>query len=528
MLSYFFSKITDPLNQKENINNTEYLRQLTGLKEKLEKSLEQILIDIRENQIVIQNNQDAIKLIDFEKNEKSNTLSDRIREQKSMSTFQTHADKYISAKFGSAFDDIISKLKGEIESLNNFRKQKYTRLKEAFNTYYKLDSTRRNVINQLKSIDNKIKDTTKKQLSKLQKNERNLNDTKKKLQNRIKDDFKTHHYPRILKIPREYMDMTFKNLKDVFEHIEAVKETAFHNNAFVDAAHIIPLIPYKFEIALLLESGCDKKSQIISIRFRKPMGPVEGCLQLIIKSWDQKVITIDRVDIPKCNSDIKTHDDPIVHCYIILALLLCSYLGAKKIEIKDRDYYTKNGDSYRQSKLISNKDSYSGKLFSHDLSYFAPYGFKDILFNEEIPLINDNKSTDAKYDAHVLFDAENPKSRFYLMTRYPPEYNVEYLQNVSVEGLNNFDDLRNRLYICNTERFKDMCKDSIFQVLAQTKSVQIPTNSNKTDSNKVSFGKNRRKPRSQRARARSQPRPTRKHKRYNLRPRPKCAYVYKF
>ena len=151
MLSYFFSKITDPLNQKENVNNTEYLRQLTGLKEKLEKSLEQILIDIRENQIVIQNNQDAMKLIDFEKNEKSNTLSDRIREQKSMSTFQTHADKYISAKFGSAFDDIISKLKGEIESLNNFRKQKYTRLKEAFNTYYKLDSTRRNVINQLQT-----------------------------------------------------------------------------------------------------------------------------------------------------------------------------------------------------------------------------------------------------------------------------------------------------------------------------------------------------------------------------------------
>ena len=248
MLSYFFSKITDPLNQKENANNTEYLRQLTGLKEKLEKSLEQILIDIRENQIVIQNNQDAIKLIDFEKNEKSKTLSERIGEQKSMNKFQTHADKYINAKFGSAFDDIISKLKGEIESLNNFRKQKYTRLKEAFNTYYKLDSTRRNVINQLKSIDN------------------------------------THHYPRILKIPREYMDMTFKNLKDVFEHIEAVKETAFHNNAFVDAAHIIPLIPNKFEIALLLESGCDKKSQIISIRFRKPMGPVEGCLQLIIKS----------------------------------------------------------------------------------------------------------------------------------------------------------------------------------------------------------------------------------------------------
>ena len=160
---------------------------------------------------------------------------------------------------------------------------------------------------------------------------------------------------------------------------------------------------------------------------------------------DRNVITIENINInnnPSLNFCPQNVSD---NCVITLCLLLCTFCEPKTIELRDCDCFVENG--YRQSKF--NEATKEGKynqprdeIYTHDFSYFAPYGFTDKYYNRYDPVLqnckkdpeNNKKYCKLNSDKISGYQMTEDTTRFVLMTKPVEDYDKlhEYLEKVKI------------------------------------------------------------------------------------------------
>ena len=119
--------------------------------------------------------------------------------------------------------------------------------------------------------------------------------------------------------------------------------------------------------------------------------------------------------------------------------------------MRDCDCYNENG--YRQSKFNdavrnSNYNQPRDNMYSHDFSYFAPYGFKDKYYNKHDPVLQNCKNGDGNNEKYCKsnpnkisgFQMTEDTMKFVLMTKPVEGFDKlhEYLDKVKIRIDGNF------------------------------------------------------------------------------------------
>ena len=374
------------------------------------------------------------------------------------------------SKFGDGDDltSLITSTKNEISTLIGTKKDLWIVINKQQKQLNEFHRQLNNINGVLKNTVRDITNYMSSKINSTKAKEKEMKNQHKKYQNRYVADFKKYHFPHDVEYDRAYKDAKFDTLYQLFTHIRQVRDVALKQRAFADGVHVVTVIPERFEIAMFLEYSRDLKTQIMSIRFRRPDDHIgRGCLRLIVDSWERDVITIDNVDMLRCKSNSET----LYYCYVSLAILLCAFLGAKQIHVKDWNNYTNDNTDYREQNFIRNKEQLlkdkNNTLFSHDFSYFSKFDFIDMFYNNQNPLIRNGivliKEGTSANDDYKLYDGNDKTKKFFLMHRIAPKVHEAYLKNVSLQGLEKFEDLCTRLSQCTDGG--DFCKDAIFDAL---------------------------------------------------------------
>ena len=199
------------------------------------------------------------------------------------------------------------------------------------------------------------------------------------------------NYTRML---QEEIEDIHTNLFEVFQKWRRNIEQEISNQMFDDddGVSYSVQIATNFEIVLMLNRS-NGKFILINVRFRKN-GDLYSCLKLSLNNVDKDTITIEKVSMKHCPSDASDN------CIITLALLFCTFLQKNIVDLKDYDFYAGQENlSYRNMTFSEKKSSNFPRktMYSHDFSFFSPYGFKDIDYNEFKPVASDCNENDKKY-----------------------------------------------------------------------------------------------------------------------------------
>ena len=178
-----------------------------------------------------------------------------------------------------------------------------------------------------------------------------------------------------------------KTMLDAFQRIKQAITTGFLYGSFDDGCSETVRITSKLEIVLMIDKQFVNKNKNveITIRFRVPTH-IKSCIKMTVRRSEPDTIVIDKVNMDNC-SELNVSK----HCFIMLALMLCTFLAYRVVEVKDYDHYDRTNPklSFRESKYIntSNQMQPYKYMYSHNFSYFDDYGFYDSIYNEEDPVM---------------------------------------------------------------------------------------------------------------------------------------------
>ena len=371
-------------------------------------------------------------------------IKQKQKEQKESKEMDAILKKATSAKFGEIVDageELIKLLQDRIvqetANLKNTEKQIETTKKE----YDKLLHQHDEAIKVRDVLNNGRQNLIKKEEDRIKKEKYNL-------QQKLDNDYYKHKLRTNTKnrISKTYQKPSEKNsLLDIFASIRYALEVLKLTGEFDDGcSHTEYLIP-GLEIVLMLEPGCHVNNNNVSIHFRRT-GQIEPCIKILVDLSNLKNALITNVDIKKCeqnDSNIKVR-----HCYIIIVILLCSYLELETIQVRDCDCYTPNQTkNYRDTQLHTTKNL-ERPAYSHHFSYFAPYYFEDVLYNTQVPVLGTETEDSLTATNGITLKDQITNDTFILMTRKTIENDKHfknYLQGVEMKDIKTMEALSVKL-----------------------------------------------------------------------------------
>ena len=189
--------------------------------------------------------------------------------------------------------------------------------------------------------------------------------------------------------PNNYV--TLPTLLHVFESISTNIENGFKSNIFKNnlTNQTYTIITNLLEIRLNLELELDNHDTLIKIRIRKPQSK-NSVIRMLHSKKQKDTMIIERVN---------TSDNEIpVSCSLYLAFLLCTFWKIRVIELFDNNDRKSKYDQYMSTGKP--KEVTKDIMYSHDLSYFNDYGFKDKLYNKYEPLFHNCNSNETENDKY--------------------------------------------------------------------------------------------------------------------------------
>ena len=158
---------------------------------------------------------------------------------------------------------------------------------------------------------------------------------------------------------------------------------------------------------------------------------------------DMRNAIINNVDIEKCEPN--DNNITVRHCYIILVILLCSFLEFVTIQVRDCNCYNNKKQGYRDAQLNSNNKP-ERPAYSHHFSYFAPYNFEDVLYNKEKHVLarNDEGNDDMSLINGTSNFYPGEQQSYILMTRKSlrnDENFTNYLKKIILKDVKSMDAL---------------------------------------------------------------------------------------
>ena len=472
------------------------------------KYIEKLYENIDENKKSLEDAQLKYKNEQSKFNELEGTLSNLKREKAQKDSQLANLQKLQNAgklnimKGGGAslkevksLDEDVINLKNDISKLNEKIKNIETEMKTLNSN---LKSIAKDVENTKKAIATKeqnFKTVKENSIKAIAKEEANIQKAVKEYK-----DLKSN------KIKRKKLYLRDKNHKnktlyDAFKELSDGIEMAFKEKTFADGCVHTVKITENFEIVLMLDSCYTDKDVFVSILFRV-FGDLRNCVRMYYSNVNKNVITIEKLNI---NSDPMLNYCPqnvSSNCIITLCLLFCTFIEPKTIELKDCDCFVENG--YRQQKFNeAMEDKFNqprDKMYSHDFSYFEPYGFTDKYYNTYDPLL---ENCDVKGDRNNKYCKANVSKvfgnkitegdyKYVLMTKMVEgfQYLKEYLENVNIMSNDNYVSMEQ---LCQNVECKNkdnvFCQNRIFHTLgyrpvpveSQQQYLQSDTNITMTD-----------------------------------------------
>ena len=289
--------------------------------------------------------------------------------------------------------------------------------------------------------------------------------TKKKIESRKSSDKTRASSLRFIRTSPEIIEEPHKNLYEVFMKLKKNIDQGFEKKMLSDDDGVLYSLQLaqNFEIVLVLNRSTDKFT-LITVRFRKN-GDLYSCLKLSLNNVDKETITIEKVNINRCPERSE-------NCVITLALLFCTFLQKSIVELKDYDAVGEQGLSYRNMKFSEQKSSklQKQKMYSHDFSYFSPYGFEDYAYDDLVPVATDCHQDDRKFcqmnddliEGNKMIAADT--TTYVLMQRRLPLFDKfnEYLLKIKVNENQSLSQLCENLK-CNND--SEICQSDIFYKL---------------------------------------------------------------
>ena len=230
-------------------------------------------------------------------------------------------------------------------------------------------------------------------------------------------------------------------LYDIFGNIRTQIEILKSTDQFDDGySHREILLP-NLEIVLTLEQTYNYDKSF-SIKFRR-YDKIEPCIKILMNLKDMRNAIINNVDIEKCEPN--DNNITVRHCYIILVILLCSFLEISTIQLRDCNCYNEKKKGYRNSQLNSNNNP-ERPAYSHHFSYFAPYNFEDVLYNKEKHVLarNDEGNDDMSLINGISNFYPGEQQSYILMTRKSlinDENFTNYLKKIVLKDVKSMDAL---------------------------------------------------------------------------------------
>ena len=232
-------------------------------------------------------------------------------------------------------------------------------------------------------------------------------------------------------------------LYDIFGNIRTQIEILKYTDQFDDGYSHKELLLPNLEIVLTLEPSYNyDKSFSIIIKFRR-YAKTEPCIKILMTLKDMHNAIIYNVDIDKCEPN--DNNITVRHCYIILVILLCSFLEFVTIQVRDCNCYNNKKQGYRDAQLNSNNKP-ERPAYSHHFSYFAPYNFEDVLYNKEKHVLarNDEENDDMSLINGTSNFYPGEQQSYILMTRKSlrnDENFTNYLKKIVLKDVKSMDAL---------------------------------------------------------------------------------------
>ena len=433
-MSKYWKLVRNKMNSAYSENNRKTANQLEQ-----EKAHALQLKSIELQQIKTEKNNTQSKIVDL-----YSQLKQKQREIKEAKDVQAIIKKASSAGFGEIADaneELVKMLQDRIVQETSHLKDTEKQIEITEKEYDKLLRQHNEALKVRDVLNNGRQNLIKKEDDRIKK-EKNI------LQQKLDNDYYKHKLRTNTKnrISKTYQKPSEKNsLLDIFASIryavEVLKLTGEFDDGCSHSEHLIP----DLEIVLMLEPGCHVNNNNISIHFRRS-GQIEPCIKILIDLSNLKNALITNVDIKKCeqnDSNIKVR-----HCYIIIVILLCSYLELETIQVRDCDCYTPNqSKNYRDSQLHTTKNL-ERPAYSHHFSYFAPYYFEDVLYNTQVPVLGTETEDSLTATNGITLKDQITNDTFILMTRKTIENDKHfknYLQGVEMKDIKTMEALSVKL-----------------------------------------------------------------------------------
>ena len=448
------------------------------------KYIEKLYESIDENKRNLQKSESEYKKEQSKYNELEGTLA-ILKKEKAQKDIELaslkklqNAGKMNIMKGGGASLSEVKTLDGDVAILNNSISKLNEKIK---NTEAEMKVLNSNIKLKAKEIE-----ATKKAIATKEKNFNTVKDNSikaiAKQEADVQKAVKEYKDLRSSKLKRKKLyirDQNHKNttLYDAFKELSDGIDMAFKEKTFADGCVHTVKITENFEIVLMLDSCYTDKDVFVSILFRV-FGDLRNCVRMYYSNVNKNVITIEKLNI---NSDPALNYCPqniSTNCIITLCLLFCTFIEPKTIELKDCDCFIENG--YRQQKFNeAMEDKYNqprDKMYSHDFSYFEPYGFTDKYYNAYDPLLEncdvkgDRSNKYCKANVSKVFGNKITEGdyKYVLMTKMVEgfEYLEAYLRNVKIMVNDNYVSMEQ---LCQNLECKNkdnvFCRNRIFHTL---------------------------------------------------------------
>ena len=448
------------------------------------KYIEKLYESIDENKRNLQKSESEYKKEQSKYNELEGTLA-ILKKEKAQKDIELaslkklqNAGKMNIMKGGGASLSEVKTLDGDVAILNNSISKLNEKIK---NTEAEMKVLNSNIKLKAKEIE-----ATKKAIATKEKNFNTVKDNSikaiAKQEADVQKAVKEYKDLRSSKLKRKKLyirDQNHRNttLYDAFKELSDGIDMAFKEKTFADGCVHTVKITENFEIVLMLDSCYTDKDVFVSILFRV-FGDLRNCVRMYYSNVNKNVITIEKLNI---NSDPTLNYCPqniSTNCIITLCLLFCTFIEPKTIELKDCDCFVENG--YRQQKFNeAMEDKYNqprDKMYSHDFSYFEPYGFTDKYYNTYDPLLEncdvkgDRSNKYCKANVSKVFGNKITEGdyKYVLMTKMVEgfEYLETYLRSVKITVNDNYVSMEQ---LCQNLECKNkdnvFCRNRIFHTL---------------------------------------------------------------
>ena len=472
------------------------------------KYIEKLYESIDENKRNLQKSESEYKKEQSKYNELEGTLA-ILKKEKAQKDIELaslkklqNAGKINIMKGGGASLSEVKTLDGDVAVLSNSISKLNEKIK---NTEAEMKVLTSNIKLKAKEIE-----ATKKAIATKEKNFNTVKDNSTKAIAKQEADVqkavKEYKDLRSTKLKRKKLyirDQNHRNttLYDAFKELSDGIDMAFKEKTFADGCVHTVKITENFEIVLMLDSCYTDKDVFVSILFRV-FGDLRNCVRMYYSNVNKNVITIEKLNI---NSDPTLNYCPqniSTNCIITLCLLFCTFIEPKTIELKDCDCFVENG--YRQQKFNeAMEDKYNqprDKMYSHDFSYFEPYGFTDKYYNTYDPLLEncdvkgDRSNKYCKANVSKVFGNKITEGdyKYVLMTKMVEgfEYLETYLRSVKITVNDNYVSMEQ---LCQNLECKNkdnvFCRNRIFHTLGYRPvpiASQVPTDMTANDSTIIS------------------------------------------